>query len=355
MADWRRFERLHRSRFLATPFVLTNALTRFEIHGKEHLLRALKRRDEEGRGIITISNHQSLFDDPMVHMALLGVGNNFTVEKKIWWSTPCQSNFNPTGKDFTSKFTRYFSEVSNMVFFERPAKKGGVLELPHSYMEALNQRGDAALLDRLMERASRLGVGGESLLRSFVTEGNPIKLAPMNQTGMIEACARANLGDWLHFFPEGGRSRNASLRPAKRGVGKVIYHSPDAQVIPFAFCGMHDVLPIKSLRPRAGKKVVVMIGEPVRQSTLEALRTNGASPETFAALTATAWASVKDMYPTVREMQGTPVPAEEELNRGKIVVEHAARQAAGQTASSDVVMGSEWAMSKTPARRTARM
>ena len=354
MANWRQFERLHRSRFLASPFMLTNLLTRFEIHGKENLLHALKRQEEEGRGIISISNHQSLFDDPLVQMAMLGIGD-FTVEKKTWWSTPCQSNFNPSGTSFSARFTRYFSEVSNMVFFERPAKKGGVLELPHSYMEALNQRGDPALLDRIMDHASRMGVGGETLLRSFITEGNPIKLAPMNQTGMIEACARVNLGDWLHFFPEGGRSRDASLRPAKRGVGKVIYHSPHAQVLPFAFCGMHDVLPIKSLRPRLGKKVVLMIGEPVRQSTLEALRTNGASTETFAALTATAWASVKEMYPRVREMQGTPVPAEEELNRGQIVVEHARQQDAVQAASSDKVLGNEWVMTKTPVRRTARM
>ena len=354
MADWRRLERLHRSRVLASPFTLANHITRYEIHGIENLHRAMDIRDREGRGIITISNHQSLFDDPMVHMAMLGV-KNFTVEKKVWWSTPCQSNFNPSGTSLSARFTRYFSEVSNMVFFERPAKKGGVLELPHSYMEALNQRDDPKLIDRLMDHASQQGMGGESLLRRYVTAGNPIKLAPMNQTGMIEACARVNMGDWLHFFPEGGRSRDASLRPAKRGVGKVIYHSPDAQIIPFAFCGMHDVLPIGKNIPRAGKKVVIMVGEPVSAARLQALRAHHECPETFAALTATAWASVQAMYPQVRAMQGTPVPAEEELNRGQIVVEHAREMAASQGSDDKPVLGNEWVMTNTPVRRRARM
>ena len=354
MADWRRFEKLHRSRVLATPLALANAVTRFEIHGKENLQRALDRRDSQGHGIVTISNHQSLFDDPLLHMAILGV-KKFDVEKKIWWSTPCKNNFSPAGTSLAARFTRYFSEVSNMVFFERPARKGGVLELPHSYMEALNQRGDARLLDRVMDLASQLGTGGESLLRSYITPGNPIKLAPMNQTGMIEACARVNLGDWLHFFPEGGRSRTASLRPAKRGVGKVIYHSPNVQVIPIAFCGMHDVLPINSALPRPGKKVVVMIGEPVSQDRLAALRAHRQSTETFAALTATAWASVQAMYPKVRAMQGTPVPAEEELNHGQIVVEHARELAASQAANDKPVLGNEWVMTNTPVRRRARM
>lgn len=354
MPDWRRLEKLHRSRILASPFTMARRFTNWEIIGQENLFRALETREREGRGIITVSNHQSLFDDPLVHQAILGI-KNFTCEKKVWWSTPCKSNFNPNGASFSARFTRYFSEVSNMVFFERPAKKGGVLELPHSYMEALNQRGDANLIDRLMDRASLQGTGGESYLRRFVTPGNPIKLAPMNQTGMIEACARVGLGDWLHFFPEGGRSRTASLRPAKRGVGKVIYHSPNAQVLPIAFCGMHDVLPIKSLRPRFGKKVVVMIGEPVRADTLQALRTNGPSTDTFQALTATAWASVQVMYPQVRELQGTPEPAEEKLNRGQIVVEHAARRAAPQQTSEEKIQGNEWVMSKTPVRRRARM
>ena len=45
--------------------MLSNFLTRYEIHGKEHLLAALERKQRTGHGIITISNHQSLFDVPM--------------------------------------------------------------------------------------------------------------------------------------------------------------------------------------------------------------------------------------------------------------------------------------------------
>ena len=355
MSNWRQIEKLHRSRILAIPFTLTNLLTKFEIHGKEHLEQAIERSKRTGRGIITISNHQSLFDDPLILQTILGI-KDFTLESKAWWSTPCKSNFNPAGKSFSARFVRYFSEVANMVFFERPAKKGGVLELPHSYLEALNQRCDAQLLDRIMDRAAELGTGGESLLRTFITEGNPIKMAPLNQTGMIEACARIMLGDWLHFFPEGGRSRTASLRPPRRGVGKALYCCPDAEVIPFAFCGMHDVMPINKAFPRPMQKVVVKVGKPVSQAQLQPLRAYPQTPETFAALTATAWSSVQSLFSEARALQGTPVPEEEQVDRGRIVVEHAKRMEASQAPNAKSILGDSWALTNTPVpRRIARM
>ncbi len=71
-----RLERRARSQLFAAPFVLTNLMTRYEIDGSENLEAALRRSDEQpGTGIISVSNHLSLFDDPLLFAELLGLKN----------------------------------------------------------------------------------------------------------------------------------------------------------------------------------------------------------------------------------------------------------------------------------------
>lgn len=295
MPDLVRVERLARSTILALPFVATNRLTRYEIFGRENLLGAIERQRSTGRGLITVSNHQSLFDDPLIFAALLDL-TSFNVENKIWWSTPCQTNFSPEGKRLRDRFVRYFSDVSNMVFFTRRGKNGH-LEVPSRYLEALAAAGRSELCRRITARAEALGMDGESYLRRFVTAGRQAAMAPLNQLGMVEACARVDLGDWLHFFPEGGRSRKLELGSPKRGVGKVIYHCPEAEVLPLCFCGMHDVLPVGARLPRPLRRVVVFVGEPVAPRKLAALRGGPAGPDCFQKLAALSWEPIESLWP----------------------------------------------------------
>ena len=293
-------ELMARSRMFGASFVLTNLATRYEIHGREHLEAALAARDR-GRGMISISNHVSLFDDPMVLVEMLGI-KDFSIKSKIWWSTPCESNFSPNGKGLGPGFVRYFSGISNMVFFARPAKKGRTIKIPDHYATALTQRGGLPLISRIERAAVEQGLDDETFLRRYETQTeDELKRGALNQAGMIEACARVGLGDWLHFFPEGGRSRSLHLRPPKRGVGKVIHHNPDAIVLPFCVYGTQDVLPVKALVPRPFQKVVITIGEPFEVSRLvdqlpESLQQP--SPESFQVLAENAWKSVVELRPS---------------------------------------------------------
>lgn len=266
MGRLRRLERLARSTMFGVPFVATNLATRYEIEGRENLEWALALQGQRRKGLISISNHLSLFDDPLVLAELFGI-RRFNNETKFWWSTPCESNFNPRGSGIAPALVRTFSDVSNMVFFARPSKEGHVGASKGELAQAMLERGGESFYSKIEARAARAGLDVESFLSRYLTraeeETENDKLGPLNQPGMIEACARVELDDWLHFFPEGGRSRSLHLRPPRRGVGKVIAHNPEAVLLPFCFYGTQDVLPVGGLIPRPFKRIVVSIGEPI--------------------------------------------------------------------------------------------
>ncbi len=69
-------------------------------------------------------------------------------------------------------------------------------------------------------------------------------------------------GNVVHIFPEGTRSRTGELLPGKAGVGKRIYESR-VKVIPCYHEGLRNILPVGTHFPKVGKKIRVIIGEPV--------------------------------------------------------------------------------------------
>jgi len=299
-----RYERLLRSRILGFPFVLVNAFTKWEIYGRENFLSAIKEAKNSGRGMITFSNHLSLFDDPLVIMALLRL-RNFTVETKFWWSTACASNFNPSGKGFFPRFVRYFSDVSNMVFLSRAKKRGSVppevLDDPLEYISSVL---GTRKMEILQERVQEKGMSVDEWLRSIYTpasDGYRGSTAPLNQIGMIEVISRINAGEFVHLFPEGGRSRDGKLGPARAGAGKVIYHCGNAILVPIYFYGTQDVLPVGSFVPRLFKKVIVSVGQPVPLEFFDEYRRQKPSPEIFNLISNSAMTLVAKLRPLVLE------------------------------------------------------
>ena len=83
----------------------------------------------------------------------------------------------------------------------------------------------------------------------------------INQPGMHFLAHRLSLGDWVHVFPEGGRSRDPhALRlPLKRGMATLI-QSARPLLLPYHHWGMERVLPIGSRIPRIGQSVSVRFG-----------------------------------------------------------------------------------------------
>jgi 1-acyl-sn-glycerol-3-phosphate acyltransferase len=290
-----------RARMFSVPFILVHELTEWEFVGQDRLIACIEEHQRTGKGLVTVSNHVSLFDDPLVLIALLNL--RFPSEKsKCWYSTACANNFNPDGKGIGSRITRYFSEVANMVFLSRAYKRGeaGIEGDP---IEELVARFDERLGRRAGERAASLGLEIERYIQTFLTPWgrgmSPGKVQTFNQTGLLEACVRIDSGDWVHFFPEGGRSRDMHLRPARPGVGKVLYHTPEARVIPICFYGTQDVMPVGAKLPVPGKKVHVSVGDPIDPADLEKIRRGPENSDTYLALSSLAMDHVAALRPGV--------------------------------------------------------
>lgn len=285
-------------------FISVHALINWDIHGGKNLIGALAMAEREGRGVIGISNHQSLFDDPLLYIAIINIFNpSYAV--KCWRSTADKHNFNPAGESLRARLTRAFFKPCNMIYLERKKKRNGRPPSVHDNpLIPLSQRLDDRTLRTLAQKAKGLGVDIKTYLQSYLTQGKDGivgDLAAINQIGLLEAIASADGGGWVHMFPEGTRSRTIHLEEPKPGVGKVIYHARDAIVVPFAFHGMHKVSPTGALGliPRPFNTVVVNVGRPISPHKLKALRAGPPTMKTFAGLSNIAMSAIHELRPFV--------------------------------------------------------
>jgi 1-acyl-sn-glycerol-3-phosphate acyltransferase len=287
-----------RARFFALPFMFVNETTHWDFSGQDKLLACIEEHQRTGRGLITVSNHVSLFDDPLVLLALLGIRAP-SEDTKVWYSTACADNFNPKGRSIGARITRYFSEVSNIVFLSRAYKRGDSDAEGEDPVQAVLDRCDERLEAMVERRAAERGLSREDYIQLFLTPWgkglDPSRVRTFNQSGLLESCVRVDAGDWVHFFPEGGRSRDIHLRGARPGVGKVIYHAEDVRVLPMCFYGTQDIMPVGAKLPKPGKKVYVKVGDPIDASRLRRLRSLPESLETYQSLSGLAMEHIAEL------------------------------------------------------------
>ncbi|KAG2594052.1 uncharacterized protein LOC120672361 [Panicum virgatum] len=183
-------------------YVFMHGLNSVQIYGAEKLHQALQERPK-GKPLLTVSNHVAAMDDPFVIASLLPPSVMLEAQKLRW--TLCATD-------------RCFTNPILSTFFR------SVKVLPVS-------RGDG-----------------------------------IYQKGMDMALSKLNSGGWVHIFPEGSRSRDGgkTIAPAKRGVGRLVMDADSLPVvIPFVHTGMQDIMPVGKRIPRAGKQVIVVVGDPI--------------------------------------------------------------------------------------------
>lgn len=190
--------------------VLLSGLNRMHTYNLPALHDVIERRTP-GRGLLTVSNHQSVMDDPFLLGSLLP--------------------------------TRILVDSARM--------RWGLCSL------------DICFQDALVSRVLRLG------------KAMPIqRRGGIDQHFLRVAGEKLSAGDWVHIFPE-GRVRQRGMGYCKRGVGKVLAMAYEAKqrlplVVPMYHEGIEKVMPqklenneLESGVPRTGKDLFVMVGEPL--------------------------------------------------------------------------------------------
>lgn len=107
---------------------------------------------------------------------------------------------------------------------------------------------------------------GDPLRGAFFGAGRCVPIvrgAGEDQPGFAFLRERLLAGDWVHIFPEGGRTRDPHgwMRPAlKAGIGRLIDETRPL-ALPFYHHGMHRVLPVGARIPARGQHVRLRFGE----------------------------------------------------------------------------------------------
>ncbi|XP_036219133.1 tafazzin isoform X2 [Bactrocera oleae] len=184
---------------LFAKFVLV-FLNRTVVYNRERLINLIEKRPA-GVPLVTVSNHQSCFDDPGLWgvLPVKFVCNTF----KIRWSMAAHDIC------FTNKYHSTFFMYGKCI----PVVRGSGV-----YQDAVNL--------------------------------------------CIQKCA---LGHWVHVFPEGKVNMTKEEMRLKWGVGRIIYESPRIPIIlPMWHEGMDEVLPnTEPYVLKWGKKVTLNIGQPI--------------------------------------------------------------------------------------------
>ncbi|MGB7840558.1 MAG: lysophospholipid acyltransferase family protein, partial [Terrimicrobiaceae bacterium] len=90
----------------------------------------------------------------------------------------------------------------------------------------------------------------------------PVEREGNDMSALREVIKKINEGNGVVLFPEGTRSKDGNLQPARAGIGLVIAKTL-APVLPMRIFGAYQAFP-KGSRGLRLTKITVVIGEPLR-------------------------------------------------------------------------------------------
>eukprot|EP00891_Asterochloris_glomerata_P001077 jgi/Astpho2/1077/Aster-07458 len=235
---------------MASLLVLT-VFNRSLILNHKQFLECLRFRSPD-EGLITVSNHCSTIDDPMVLSALTPL-----------WYTLGEAWHLGSRWSLCDRRTCYFNEML------------GCAVMLQRCPQAPSRSNKPCRMCRV-KPVLTLAQAGTHACRQFFRSGKSLPVdrgAGVNQAVVRTAADRVLRGDWLHLFPEGKVNYTGQLFPLKWGIGKIICDVVRSGgsvpiVLPFYHSGIGAVLPNKHMLPGIGHTVTIQIGQPVDLSDI---------------------------------------------------------------------------------------
>jgi len=239
-----------------------------EVIGLDRFLETLdKRKDVEGRerGLITVSNHISVIDDPL-----------------MWGVLPFKYSFDPNNHRwglgsydlcFTNKGLSTFFTLGQVLPTHRllHSPHGGLFQPTVTQAIRLLSSQPFSPIDPISTSASPPSLSPRSPdLDDPFTAGSLTFSTNGVDTFPSPSAYVSRKFSWVHVFPEGRVHQHPlkSLRYFRWGVSRMILESePLPAIIPMFIDGnqeiMHESREFPRFIPRIGKKVVVAFGEAV--------------------------------------------------------------------------------------------
>jgi 1-acyl-sn-glycerol-3-phosphate acyltransferase len=238
---------------------------RTTFHGRAELARRVKRARRAGNPVLFASNHLSMFDDPVIPMALFRTGPRAAAELSclaalliLWWATP------PTviqTQVFVVSVIAYSAgiallgarktwwSIGDLVNFSGASALRGKMEFGRGRPPSVPMRVLLALADPIISFFMR-----SATVKTVLVDRRPGEEGKQSRArvvgGVIELAAA---GEQIWVFFEGGRSREPDeIRPARGGIGQVVEALRARGLRPVLIAihhrGLEHVIPISSRR-----------------------------------------------------------------------------------------------------------
>ncbi|RMZ84660.1 hypothetical protein DV737_g1169, partial [Chaetothyriales sp. CBS 132003] len=250
-----------------------------EVHGRDGFLELLKSRakyQDRQRGLLTVSNHVSVLDDPLLWATL---PLSFTAQHLYQ-----NHRFSLGSHDivFKNAFTSHFFTSGQTLPTHRQAHSpdaGGPFQATMTEAVRLFSRISTSVptLSPFTAQAAQHLQGPARWPRDCVDPFSDLPSAPAYASSpkdvrLYHAPSRyaSNSFSWIHVFPEGmiHQSPTLAMRYFKWGFTRLILEPAECpDVVPIFIEGtdqiMHESRPWPRFIPRIGKAVTVTFGEPV--------------------------------------------------------------------------------------------
>jgi len=234
-------------------------------HGRSELARRVKRARSAGDPVLFASNHLSMFDDPVVPMALFRTGPRAAAEVSGLFALLLLWRVTPAAVVPSEVF------VASLIAYSLGMALLGARKTWWSIGDLVNFSGASALRGKMESGRDRpLSLPARILLSSldpvifFFMRSATVKTVLVDRRpgeegkrSRVRAAERgielAAGGEQIWIFFEGGRSRTPDeIRPARGGIGQVVKglqaRGIRPLVIPIHHRGLEQVIPISSRR-----------------------------------------------------------------------------------------------------------